>query len=317
MVIAPATANTMAAMVAGQANNLLLATYLSARCPVFIAPAMDLDMYQHPSTRRNLQALVADKVRVIDAEEGELASGLHGQGRMAEPEHIVEALAAFFNRDLPLRGKKVLVTAGPTYEYIDPVRFVGNFSSGKMGFALAEAFAHQGADVTLITGPTNLQAPHSSITTIPVVSADEMLKACKEKFPGTYITVMAAAVADYTPAHIAGQKIKKQEVNWQLELTRTTDILASLGEAKQPDQVLVGFALETENELQHAKDKLTRKNLDLIVLNSLKDAGAGFGHDTNRVTLISRSGDTRELELMPKIEVAQQIVEYILALYHA
>ena len=310
--IAPASANTLAAMGHGLCNNLLLTTYLSARCPVFLAPAMDLDMLAHPATQANLETLRARGNHLITTNIGELASGLTGDGRMAEPEEIVEQLHQFFSTKKKLTGKKALVTAGPTYEALDPVRFISNHSSGKMGFAIAEALADQGAQVDLVAGPTHEHTSHPGIRVHPVVSADEMYGACTRLFPSTNIAVLSAAVAYYKPATRADQKIKKSEGPLSLELTRTPDIAAELGKQKKKGQVLVGFALETENEHQNAEKKLTSKNFDFIVLNSLNDAGAGFGGTTNKVEIISRHNGAKQFPLKSKKEVARDIVNAIL-----
>ncbi|MBS1542795.1 MAG: bifunctional phosphopantothenoylcysteine decarboxylase/phosphopantothenate--cysteine ligase CoaBC [Bacteroidetes bacterium] len=314
MVIAPASANTIAKMANGQCDNLLLATYLSARCPVFYAPAMDLDMLEHPATKSNLDSLRARDNHLIPPGHGELASGLVGKGRMAEPEEIVKQLEAWFFTKVPLKGRKALITAGPTYEAIDPVRFIGNHSTGKMGFAIAEELASAGAEVDLVTGPTTLTTTSKSITVHPVTSASEMFEHCKQLFPTADITVLSAAVADYTPKNRAEQKIKKGE-GLTLELVRTPDIAKELGKMKQPRQIVVGFALETENERSNAETKLVEKNFDYIVLNSLKDPGAGFGHDTNKVEIISRKNGSHRFELKSKREVARDIVETITSSY--
>lgn len=311
MLIAPASANTLAKMAHGQCDNLLLAVYLSARCPVWVAPAMDLDMLQHPATQHNLAKLVTYGHHVISAGYGELASGLVGQGRLAEPEEIVDALTRHFQGGR-LAGKKALVTAGPTYEAIDPVRFIGNHSSGKMGFAIAERMAAEGADVTVVTGPTVMKAQHPRIRVVSVTSAQDMYAAASDVFPETDIAVLAAAVADYRPTVRADQKIKKQDGNLVIELTKTTDIAASLGKMKRPGQLMVGFALETEHEQANAEKKLNAKNFDFIVLNSLNDAGAGFQHDTNKITIIDRDLRTRHFELKDKQAVARDIVDTIL-----
>lgn len=311
LLIAPATANTLAKMATGQCDNLLLATYLSARCPVMFAPAMDLDMYKHPSTLRNLESLAAAGNQIIQPGTGELASGLVGEGRMAEPEAIVELLNNFFTSELPLRGKKVMITAGPTHEAIDPVRFIGNRSTGKMGYALAQSFIAAGADVTLISGPTQLQPPDGLMTFKAVSSAEEMFEAARAHQDTFDIAVFSAAVADYQAASVAEQKIKKQSNALQINLAPTRDILATMGKAKKSGQFVVGFALETENELANAKEKLSKKNADVIVLNSLQHAGAGFGHDTNQVTLVSHKGTT-ELALATKQEIGDQIVQYVI-----
>lgn len=308
--IAPATANTLSKMVLGNADNLLIATYLSAKCPVYFAPAMDLDMYKHPSTLASFKALQEYGNIMIPAESGELASGLHGEGRMAEPENIVAFLEKDIESKLPLRGKKILVTAGPTYEAIDPVRFIGNHSTGKMGFDIAKAAANEGAEVILVTGPTYLKAENDNIKVVKVESAQEMYDACHEYFDGVDAAIAAAAVADYRPKNVAAQKIKKNEGTLILELEKTRDILASMGERKK-GQYLIGFALETENEIEHAKQKIEKKNLDLIVLNSLNDEGAGFGKPTNKVTFIDNSFNTESLDLKTKEEVAQDIINKI------
>jgi phosphopantothenoylcysteine decarboxylase/phosphopantothenate--cysteine ligase len=317
MLIAPCSANTLAHLAGGFCNSLVQAVYLSARCPVFIAPAMDEDMWLHHATRRNVATLRVDGCHLIPVGHGELASGLVGEGRMAEPEEIMAYLNRFFNEALPLKGKKALVTAGPTYERLDPVRFIGNFSTGKMGLALAEALAGRGASVTLILGPTALQTSTVGIEVVHIESARQMYDACMRVFPETNVAIMAAAVADYRPATVAEQKIKKDGAALQLELARTEDILASLGKIKKPGQLLAGFALETDNELEHARRKLISKNADLMVLNSLQDAGAGFGHDTNKVTLLQPDGRVRELPLQSKAAVAEAIVNQILAMQHA
>jgi phosphopantothenoylcysteine decarboxylase/phosphopantothenate--cysteine ligase len=299
-------------MANGEANNLLLATYLSARCPIMVAPAMDLDMLQHPSTQRNLETIRSFGCVMLDARFGELASGLVGTGRMAEPEDILhEVQVHFATRDL-LKGRKALVTAGPTHEAIDPVRFIGNNSSGKMGYAIAEVLAHRGAQVELVSGPTTLKATHPMIETTRVTSADQMLEACTAIFPSTDMAVLSAAVADYKPAIRAAQKIKKDEASLQIALTRTPDIAETLGKMKKGRQFIVGFALETNDGLSNAKQKLIKKNFDLIVLNSLTDAGAGFGHDTNKVTILGRNDLTKEFSLKSKKEVAGDIVNAII-----
>lgn len=311
MVIAPATANSMAKMANGVSDNFLLATYLSAKCPVYIAPAMDLDMYRHPSTGATLNILKKYGNVIIPAAHGELASGLVGEGRMAEPEDIVAFMEDHIIRSLPLFGKKVLITAGPTYEAIDPVRFIGNHSSGRMGFELAKAAAWLGAEVTLVTGPTHLSADNPGIKIIRVISAEEMYNATSELFPGTDIAILAAAVSDYRPANPADRKIKKKEASLTVELEPTKDILAALGKAKK-QQYLVGFALETHDELENARGKLRRKNLDAIILNSLNDEGAGFGKSTNKITFIDREENATSFELKPKSDVAQDIFTEIL-----
>lgn len=312
MVIAPASANTLAKMANGICDNLLLAVYLSARCPVFFAPAMDLDMLQHPSTQRNLSRLKEYSNILIDPGYGELASGLTGSGRMAEPEQIVQQLDSFLTGEKKLIGKTVLVTAGPTYEAIDPVRFIGNHSSGKMGFAIAEELANEGASVNLVTGPTYQHTNHPGVSVKHVTSADEMFAICSSLFPTTDITVLAAAVADYKPAYVAEQKIKKNGESLTLELTKTPDIAASLGKVKHNGQVIVGFALETNDEQANAIKKLENKNFDLIVLNSLNDTGAGFGHDTNKITIINRDQKITSFSLKDKRDVARDIVRSII-----
>jgi phosphopantothenoylcysteine decarboxylase / phosphopantothenate---cysteine ligase len=312
MVIAPASANTVAKMANGICDNLLMACYLSARCPVFFAPAMDLDMMKHATTQENLSKLRGFGVRILEPGFGELASGLIGIGRMAEPEEIVHQLNVHFTTSETLKGRKALVTAGPTHEAIDPVRFIGNNSSGKMGYAIAEALAARGAKVELVSGPTHLAVSHPNIQTTRVTSAEEMYNACTSIFPVTDITVLSAAVADYRPTVRADQKIKKGEGGLTLELTKTYDIAAELGKIKKPGQTIVGFALETENEKANAEKKLSTKNFDLIVLNSLQDAGAGFGHDTNKITILGRNKLVREFSLKSKKEVAGDIVNAII-----
>lgn len=312
MVIAPATANTIAKMANGLCDNLLLATYLSARCPVFVAPAMDLDMLAHPATSANLNKVKSYGNHVIEAAYGELASGLVGTGRMAEPEDILSYLENFFSEAQKLKGKTVLVTAGPTYEAIDPVRFIGNHSSGKMGFAIAEELANQGATVNLVTGPTHQHTNHPLISVKHVISAEEMYKTCTALFPTSDIAVLAAAVADYRPLQAATQKIKKKEDNVMLELTRTHDIAASLAAQKHNGQIMVGFALETEDETNNAIKKLESKKFDLIVLNSLNDNGAGFGHNTNKITIINKKHEAISFDLKKKKEVAKDIVGAII-----
>ncbi|GAA4925958.1 bifunctional phosphopantothenoylcysteine decarboxylase/phosphopantothenate--cysteine ligase CoaBC [Mucilaginibacter defluvii] len=314
MLIAPATANTLAKMANGLCDNLLMAVYLSAKCPVYFAPAMDLDMFKHPATLNNLNTLKSYGNILIPAGTGELASGLYGEGRMAEPEEIVELLQRELGKTLPLTGKKILVTAGPTYEAIDPVRFIGNHSSGKMGFAIADRLAALGAQVTLIAGPTAQKATSPNITRIDVTSANEMLNACLTAFQDTDACVMSAAVADYTPVEVASQKIKKQDASLNIGLKKTTDILKTLGELKRTNQILIGFALETENEEQYAVDKLNKKNLDLIILNSLNDSGAGFKGDTNKITMIDRQLNKSVFELKSKIEVAADISDKLIEL---
>jgi phosphopantothenoylcysteine decarboxylase/phosphopantothenate--cysteine ligase len=305
MIIAPASANTIGKMANGLCDNLLSAVYLSAKCPVFYAPAMDLDMWKHDSTKANIQKLQEFGNVMISPTSGELASGLYGEGRMAEPEEIISYLIGIIKKNLPLAGKKVMVTAGPTYEPIDPVRFIGNHSSGKMGFAIADQMAELGADVTLISGPTS-EKSIQQVNRIDVLTAAEMLEASKIKFSQSHIIIMSAAVADYTPAHVSLQKIKK-----------TTDILLTLGQLKTPEQILVGFALETDNEEENAIYKLKKKNLDLIVLNSLRDEGAGFKKDTNKITTFNRAEEKTTYELKSKAEAAKDICTAILKLYKA
>jgi phosphopantothenoylcysteine decarboxylase/phosphopantothenate--cysteine ligase len=315
MLVAPCSANTLAKLANGICDNLVCAVYLSARCPVFIAPAMDEDMWLHKSTQANMGKVRGYGNQVIPVAHGELASGLVGEGRMAGPEDIVKHLALFFSTEnKPLKGLKALVTAGPTYERIDPVRFIGNFSSGKMGIAIAEALADKGAQVTLVLGPSHGHTYHSQIKTIKVESAQEMYEASVVAFKEAHISVLAAAVADYRPAVKATEKIKKNESELTLELIKTEDILASLGKIKQPWQTLVGFALETNNETEHAMKKLTEKNADMIALNSLRDEGAGFGYDTNKITLLRRDGEKIALPLQSKQDAAAAIVDQILAL---
>ncbi|MFT0715404.1 bifunctional phosphopantothenoylcysteine decarboxylase/phosphopantothenate--cysteine ligase CoaBC [Flagellimonas lutimaris] len=316
MLIAPATANTLSKMANGTCDNLLLATYLSAKCPVYFAPAMDLDMYKHPSTKNSLDKLKSFGNTMIPAESGELASGLHGEGRMAEPENIVAFLREDLANGLPLSGKKVLITAGPTHEAIDPVRFLGNRSTGTMGFELAKKAANLGANVILISGPTHLNIDHNNIQLIRVTSAQEMYEACHEHYADTDIAICAAAVADYRPKTIATEKVKKKDGELFIELERTPDILMSLGETKK-NQFLVGFALETQNELENAKGKLKRKHLDGIVLNSLKDDGAGFGGTTNKITFIDKNSEIKTFDLKTKSEVASDIWEEIISRIHA
>lgn len=308
--IAPATANTMAKMVSGNADNLLIATYLSAKCPVYFAPAMDLDMYIHPSTKESFDKLQSYDNIMIPAESGELASGLSGEGRMAEPENIVAFIEKDLEGKLPLRGKKILITAGPTYEAIDPVRFIGNHSTGKMGYDIATAAANEGAEVILISGPTHLKAGNEAIKLVRVISTQEMYNACHEYFDAADVAIAAAAVADYRPKKIAAQKIKKDEASLTVELEKTQDILLSLGEIKK-EQMLIGFALETENEIENAKAKIRKKNLDLIVLNSLNDEGAGFGKPTNKVTFIDKDMNIEPQQLKSKEEVAADIINKI------
>jgi len=309
--IAPATANTIGKMAAGIADNLLLTTYLSAKCPVFIAPAMDLDMFAHPAMQRNLESLKSIGNIIIEPSFGELASGLEGKGRMEEPEHIVLYLDDFFTKK-PLLGKKILITAGPTYEKIDPVRFVGNYSTGKMGFALAEVCARQGADVCLVSGPVQLKTKHPNIERIDVESANEMYEEVMNRFYGMDGAVLCAAVADYTPTVAAQEKMKREKGDFILELIPTQDIAAAVGNMKTDSQFLVGFALETNNEEANAIGKMEKKNFDFIVLNSLQDKQAGFGYDTNKISIIHRDGAKKEFELKNKIDVAEDIIAEII-----
>jgi phosphopantothenoylcysteine decarboxylase/phosphopantothenate--cysteine ligase len=311
MLIAPVTAATMGKMVTGIADNLLVTTYMSAKCPVMIAPAMDLDMFQHPSTLNNLETLKSFGNIMLEPAEGELASGLHGKGRMQEPERIVEEVVAFFNSKKKLLNKHFLVTAGPTYEKIDPVRFIGNFSSGKMGFALAEELAGQGAQVTLVSGPVSLHTRNPNIKRIDVVSALDMKQAALDIFPKTDGAIMCAAVADYRPKFPAQQKIKRQASDLIIELEANDDIAACLGQMKRKDQVLVGFALETQDERSNAVQKMKRKNLDFIVLNSLQDKGAGFGVDTNKISILTKDNKAIDFRLKKKTEVARDIVDHL------
>ncbi|ULB34127.1 MULTISPECIES: bifunctional phosphopantothenoylcysteine decarboxylase/phosphopantothenate--cysteine ligase CoaBC [Proteiniphilum] len=312
MVVAPATASTIGKMANGIADNMLITTYLSMRAPVFVAPAMDLDMYRHITTQRNLEILKSDGVRIIEPAEGELASHLEGKGRMEEPENIVAILEQFFALRNNLHKKKVLITAGPTYERIDPVRFIGNFSSGKMGFALAEECALRGAEVLLITGPTAQLVSHHGIRRIDVESAKDMYDATMKHFPQMDAAILSAAVADYRPEQKQDEKIKRNELeSITLTLTANPDIAASLGEMKKTHQLIIGFALETNDEEANAIKKLEKKNLDFIVLNSLQDKGAGFGHDTNKVTILSRDGGKRSFDLKSKKEVAKDIIDTV------
>ncbi|WP_438966528.1 bifunctional phosphopantothenoylcysteine decarboxylase/phosphopantothenate--cysteine ligase CoaBC [Flavobacterium sp.] len=312
ILIAPATANTLSKMANGVCDNLLLATYLSAKCPVYFAPAMDLDMYKHPTTLDNFKKLESYKNIMIPAESGELASGLSGEGRMAEPENIVSFLEKHILEALPLYGKKILITAGPTYEAIDPVRFIGNHSTGKMGYDIANEAANLGAKVYLVSGPSHQKVNNRSIELIKVTSAEEMYQACHEKYALVDVAIAAAAVADYKPKNVAQQKIKKSDAAFSIELEKTKDILQSLGTQKK-NQFLIGFALETENEIENAKLKIQKKNLNLIVLNSLNDKGAGFGQPTNKVTFIDNNFQIEPKELKSKEDVAVDIVEKIIS----
>jgi len=308
--IAPATANSIGKMANGIADNLLLTTYLSAKCPVFVAPAMDLDMFAHPANQRNLETLKSIGNLIIEPASGELASGLDGKGRMEEPDKIVSFLDDYFTPKA-LLGKKILITAGPTYEKIDPVRFVGNYSTGKMGFALAEACARQGAEVCLISGPVQLQTTHPNIVRIDVESATQMFDEVSNRFYGMDGAILCAAVADFTPKEVANTKLKREKDDLVLELKPTQDIAAFVGGMKTESQVVVGFALETNNEEVNALSKLERKNLDFIVLNSLKDDKAGFGYDTNKITILDRSGAKKQFDLKDKKSVAEDIVAEI------
>ena len=309
MLIAPATASTIGKMANGIADNMLVTTYLSCKAPVFVAPAMDLDMFAHPTTQQNLDRLRSFGNRIIEPASGELASHLVGKGRMEEPDKIIEVLEEFFSERQELKGKKIVITAGPTYEKIDPVRFIGNYSSGKMGYALAEACANRGAEVILVSGPVSLSTHHPAIKRIDVESADEMYEATVHAFQEANAAILCAAVADYRPENKAEQKIKREkDEELLLRLVANKDIAAALGSMKKDGQVLVGFALETQNGVQHATGKLERKNLDFIVLNSLSDAGAGFRCDTNKVSILERNGLITEYALKSKTEVAGDIV---------
>jgi phosphopantothenoylcysteine decarboxylase/phosphopantothenate--cysteine ligase len=314
--IAPLSAHTLSAFTTGTCENLLQAVYLSARCPVFVAPAMDHDMYFHPATKQNLEVLKQRGQHIIGPAHGELASGLVGEGRMEEPEVILEKVISFFSANKPLAGKSIIVTAGPTQEAIDPVRFITNHSSGKMGIAIAKSLVEMGAQVKLIAGPVQEKIPDGLIH-IPVISADDMLQACLQHFPTSDAAIMTAAVADYRPSTVSDKKVKKSDNDLQLPLSKTVDIAATLGELKTKNQFLVGFALETNDELLNAEKKLNSKNLDFIVLNSLNDKGAGFGTDTNKVTLIFKGNKNIDLPLMSKSKVASNIVESLVNLMHA
>ena len=317
MLVAPLSCNTLAKMAVGICDNLLLAVYLSAACPVMLAPAMDEDMWKHPCTRRNLQTLASNGNVIVPVDNGELASGLFGEGRMAEPEAIIASVIQQFKNAGSLSGKKALVTAGPTYEHIDPVRFIGNHSSGKMGVAIARELSERGASVTLVLGPATGTFNLDGLNVINVQTAEEMYNACHSVFAETDITIMAAAVADYTPVAVAPEKIKKKEESWQVALKKTPDILKSLGQKKTDKQVLAGFALETTNERQNALAKLQQKNADIIVLNSLRDSGAGFGKDTNKIAVFDRNGKEKSFDLKSKTAVAKDIVDYIIEYIHA
>lgn len=315
MIIVPATASTIAKMANGVADNMLITTYLSAKAPVFIAPAMDLDMFAHPSTTRNLELLRSYGNHIIEPASGELASHLVGKGRMEEPEVIASVLDRFFDRGMSLAGKHIMITAGPTYEKIDPVRFIGNYSSGKMGYAIAEEAASRGADVTIVSGPVALKAVNPRIKVVDVESAREMLEACERIFPSCDTAIMCAAVADYAPAHPADRKIKREHDDLPvIELVKNPDIAATLGAMKKPGQRLVGFALETDNEMSNALHKLKAKNLDMIVMNSLRDKGAGFRTDTNKVTIYKLDGGELHFDMKSKREVASDIIDTLLSL---
>jgi len=317
LVIAPATAHTIARCALGLSSDMLTATYLSARCPVFFAPAMDLDMWVHPSTTENISRLQSYGNFILDVGIGELASGLHGPGRMAEPEDIVSQLTEYFHYRMDMAGVHVLINAGPTHESIDPVRYIGNHSTGKMGVAIAEAFAKRGADVELVLGPGSVETADERITVTRVVTADDMMNACNRLFPKANITVLAAAVADYKPVHVANEKIKKSSAKLTLDLVETPDVASTLGKHKRPDQILIGFALETTDGEQHAKEKLVKKNMDMIVLNNPREDGAGFGHDTNKVTFLFPDNKPQHFELKSKKAVAHDIVEAAFKLKHA
>jgi len=317
MIIAPLSCNSLSKMAHGQCDNLLLAVYLSATCPVVVAPAMDEDMWHHQSTKENIQKLIQFGNKIIPVDKGELASGLIGDGRMAEPETIVKFIEDIFYVSKSLSGKKAFVSAGPTYEPLDPVRFIGNHSSGKMGLAIAEELYARGADVTLIIGPSAINLPTNGIKSVRINTAEEMYNACTKQFEESDIGVMAAAVADYTPVKIAANKIKKTNSELIIELKKTKDILKTLGEKKSPKQVLVGFALETNNEREYALGKLKSKNADMVVMNSLNDKGAGFGTDTNKITIFDKSGKEFNYQLMSKKDAAKNIVDTIIQLYYA
>lgn len=311
-VIAPATANSMGKMANGIADNLLLTTYLSAKCPVMLAPAMDLDMFQHPANLKNIETLKSYGNIIVDAESGELASGLIGKGRMAEPEIITERIIEFFSSKKKLKSKKVLVTAGPTFEPIDPVRFIGNYSSGKMGYAIAEELANQGAEVILVSGPTHLETSNSFITKVSVQTAQEMFEASMKFFPDCDVAIMSAAVADFRPSVKSDSKLKRGKDNMEITLEPNKDIAAELGKIKKQTQLLIGFALETNNELENAKKKIHTKNLDFIVLNSLNEKGAGFGVDTNKISIIDSQEKITSFDLKSKQDVAIDIVNTLI-----
>jgi len=310
-IIAPASANTIAKMANGISDNLLLAVYLSARCPVYVAPAMDLDMYQHPATLNNIDQLQSFGNSIISSEHGELASGLVGEGRMAEPESILAVINTHFKKKEKFENLTALVTAGPTYESIDPVRFVGNYSSGKMGYALAQRLAYSGANVKLVSGPVSIEIDHPNIERIDVTNAEEMLSASKKVYKDCHIAIFSAAVSDYKPADIAAQKIKKESESFNLQMKKNPDIAYELGKIKKKNQINVGFALETENEIENASLKLKKKNFDFIVMNSLRDEGAGFSVNTNKVEIIDASGIRKSFGLKPKDEVAKDIIDYL------
>ena len=311
MVVAPATANTLSKMATGEVDNFMMAVYLSAKCPVYIAPAMDLDMYKHPSTKDNISKLESFGNTIIYPESGELASGLEGEGRLAEPEHILSFLSNDIKSKKPLFGKRYLISAGPTHEPLDPVRFLGNQSTGRMGYALAQRAFELGADVTLVSGPVSLELPNAGIKRIMITSAEDMFGAMTEHYDSVDVVIMAAAVADYTPMEVSDIKIKKAEDDLKIHLKRTKDILAYLGENKK-SQTLVGFALETNNEVENAKKKITKKKLDFIVLNSLKDKGAGFAHNTNKISIIGKDNNVIDFELKSKLEVADDILQHLI-----
>ena len=314
MLLAPLTANTLAKIANGYCDNLLTATYLSSKCPVIVAPAMDLDMYSHQTTIENLNKIEKHGAKIIPAEEGFLASGLIGKGRMAEPETIVEVLESFFQNSQSMLGQKVLVTAGPTYEAIDPVRFIGNHSTGKMGFAIVEGLLERGAEVILITGPTQCETYHKNLTRIDIKTAEEMLAASMKYFPECTGGIFSAAVSDYRPKSILKQKIKKSSDVLNIEMIKNPDVLKTIGDLKSENQFLVGFALETNNAIEYGAEKLKRKKLDLIVINSLEDEGAGFGHDTNKITLLDFNNKTTRFELSSKKVVANNILDYLMKL---
>lgn len=314
MLVAPATASTIAKMANGVADNMLVTTYMSAKCPVFIAPAMDLDMFAHPSTQKNIEILKSFGNIIIEPATGELASGLTGKGRMEEPENILEIVVDHFNSNNKLNGKTFLVTAGPTHERIDPVRYIGNFSSGKMGYAIAERLADCGAKVVLVSGPVSLKTGNKNIETVLVESASEMFTKCTSRFENCDGAVMCAAVADFTPVNPENQKTKRGKSNWNLDLQPTKDIAQALGEMKSDKQILAGFALETSNEIENARKKLVSKNLDFVVLNSLNEKGAGFQVDTNKITIIDKYNNQQNFELKSKKEVAADIVDKIISI---